>query len=179
MADSPADPIPASNKIFNVDNLGRIEKHVGFKNLAVVNAVPGAYYWTFFQFFGGGDELGRIRFSPLTAKGWNIGIIFEKKSQISVKDGFVRKEPTNKMLIQLKNKIKEQIKGYDISNIYMLDNVDKGGNLELKIPNKGGVRSMVLFTVPYSLTSGTISIMQENKKQTIGGITFALRSAKK
>ncbi len=176
VADSTADPIPAGNKIFNVDNLGVIEKHVGFKNLAVVDAVPGAYYWTLFQFFGG-EELGRIRFSPLTAKGWNIGIIFERNSQISVKDGFVRKEPTNKMLILLKKKIKKEIKEYDISNIYMLDNVNKGGNLELKISKKG-VRCMLLFIVPDLLTSGTISISQGNKKQTIGGTTFALRSAK-
>jgi hypothetical protein len=35
--DSPADPIPGANKIFNVAELVRNEKHVGLKDLSVVN----------------------------------------------------------------------------------------------------------------------------------------------
>jgi photosystem II stability/assembly factor-like uncharacterized protein len=35
--DSPADPIPGANKIFNIAELVRTEKHVGLKDLSVIN----------------------------------------------------------------------------------------------------------------------------------------------
>ena len=81
VVNSSDDPIPNANKLFDVDNLGVIEKHVGFKNLHVVNALPRTMYWTPFQFFGDPEVQHTVRISPSTVKGWSIGLIFQKGQQ--------------------------------------------------------------------------------------------------
>ena len=43
VADSPSDPIPASAKVFDTASLVTSEKHVGLKNLHVVNLLPNVF----------------------------------------------------------------------------------------------------------------------------------------
>lgn len=183
VVDSPDDPIPAANKVFNVDTLGVIEKHVGFKNLHVVNALPGTIYWTPFQFFGDPEVRHTVRISPLTVKKWSVGFMFQKNEHMNVDvNGVTIKEPTQAMLIALKKKLGSEIEKYDTSKVYMVDDTANGGTLAgMELP-KTGLQSMLLLVPPMdAVLDETMSISllhEDHNKDIVGGSTFVLRIIK-
>jgi photosystem II stability/assembly factor-like uncharacterized protein len=178
IVDCSDDPIPAGNKIFNVDQLGRIEKHTGFKNLHVVNAIPGTYYWTHFKFFGIEQNLAHILFTPSTAKGWDIGILFSKRhNEDIISDGMTLMEPTRSMLITLTKKIKEEINNYNTSRIFIVKDINKGGIIKNnKISTTGQDVMLLLIPKVSGSSDGIVTIIQQDQdNQITGGSTFVLR----
>jgi photosystem II stability/assembly factor-like uncharacterized protein len=181
VTDCAADPIPAAKKALNIGTLVNNEKHVCLKNLHVVNALPGARHWTPFWFFGDVELPHIIRISPVTARGWTIGLLLPKKTLQKLKlDGISIKKPTPAMISALKEKISGKIELYDLKSLHVLDLPAKGGIISgVSIP-KEGLCAMLLFAPQArAVTSGSVSIMQETKKKIIGGSTFILQPIKK
>src|SRR5207244_6951528 len=77
VTDCTADPIQAANKVLNIADLVSNEKHVGLKNLHVVNVPPGTNYCTSFQFFVNLELRHTITIPQSSARGWGGGLHFE------------------------------------------------------------------------------------------------------
>lgn len=179
IADCPDDPIQANNKVFSVDNLVPNEKHVGLKNLHVVDVPAGKTYWTAFKFFGNPELRHSFEISDLRSTGWTVGLIFEQNLKIgdAALKGIESKKPTMKMLNDLRTKIGNDIKRFDISKAYMLQKASQGGIMENLILPKEGVRAMLLFAPPARgvRAEGSVSIIQKANERVVGGSTFILR----
>jgi photosystem II stability/assembly factor-like uncharacterized protein len=178
ITDCPDDSIPVANKVFNIDNLVPNEKHVGLKNLHVVDAPPGTAYWTTFKFFGNPEIRHGIEISPLTASGWKMGIIFEKqikRDDLGLK-GIVAQKPTVDILAALRKRIGEETERFDVSKMYSLAKAAQGGKIEqLVLPNEGA-RVMLLLAPPARRAGeGSVSIIQRANGRIVGGSTFVLR----
>jgi hypothetical protein len=165
-----------------VNQLVHNEKHVGLKNLHVVNAIPGTFYWTPFQFFGRADLPQAVRFYPSTAGGRQVGIIFAANTQRALKlSGFKQTKPTAAMLSALKQRLGPAADKYDTSALYMLADLAKGGMLEdLTLPIEG-LQALLLFTaLKTAARGGTLVIEQvEDRKEMIGGSQFVLHALKR
>ena len=120
VVDSPADPIPAANKVFDVGVLVSTERRVGLKNLHVVNAPPKAPYTTKFQFFPGTLKMQSIRIEP-SAAGGRVGVILPKnavaKSQVR---GITVKKTLASELSALRLKLGTDVNKYDLTKLYAL-----------------------------------------------------------
>lgn len=172
------DPIPSANKVFDVNTLASMEKHVGLKNAFPI-VQPKAMYWTKFQFLGNPKLRYSITISTSRVKEWSIGLMFQKSKHMKLDvKGVTVKEPTQAMLFELKKKIGEEIKKYDTSKVYVVDDTAKGGTLAgIKLPEKE-LQSMLLFVPPNDTVSdGTVSIALLHEDQgIIGGSKFVLRT---
>ena len=182
IADCPDDPIPAANKVFDIDNLVPNETHVGLKNLHVVDVPPGTTNWTAFKFFGNPEIRHSIEISPLTASGWKVGIVFEKR--IMRKDlrldGIVFKKPTADILTALRKRIGAEAEGFDTSNVYSVAKAVQGGKIEQLVIPKEGARAMLLLAPPARRAKeGSVSIIQRANGRIVGGSTFVLRTKAK
>jgi hypothetical protein len=187
VADSLGDPIPGPNQVFDIGVLVPTEKHVGQKNLHVVNPTFTTYYWTSFMFITMKEQgdINDIVIPPSKANDWKLGIVFQKKNspQQPLLNGITAMNPTQDMLDSLKQKIGSAINDYDTGVIYMINNVDAGGSLtNVRIPPGGILKSMLLFIRPGDYTAeGKITIIQEQKEEegkrsrTLGGSTFVLK----
>jgi hypothetical protein len=166
------------------------EKHVGLKNLQIVNPIFTTLYWTSFTFNSTSQHVERgdtndIVIPRSKANGWKLGIIFQntEQPQQPVLNGVTAKSPNQEMLNSLRQKIGSAINDYNTSMIYMVDNVDVGGSLtNVRIPPEGRLKSMLLFIRPGEHTAeGKVTIIQEKKGEegkrstTLGGSTFVLK----
>src|SRR5262249_51534830 len=178
--DSPSNPIPPGNKIFNVDQLIRIEKHAGLKNLHVVNAPPGANYWTPFSFFSRTEKPQTIKVVNSTAGKWTLGLLFPKSVKEPTLTGVTRKKPTQAMLAALKARVGKEIDSLDTTRLFVVDDLKKGAMFAgVKVP-KGGLRALMLLVPPATAASdGQVAILQEEGGTVVGGSTFVLRTARK
>jgi photosystem II stability/assembly factor-like uncharacterized protein len=190
VADSLDDPIPGQNQVFDVGILVPTEKHVGLKNLHIVNPTFTTLYWTAFTFNSSsqhveGSEASNIIIPPSNANGWKLGIIFQRINppEQPVLNGITARNPTRDMINSLKQKIGSEINDYDTSVIYMINSIDRGGSLtNVRIPPGGRLKSMLLFIRPGEDTAeGKVTIIQEQKEEegkrstTLGGSTFVLK----
>jgi photosystem II stability/assembly factor-like uncharacterized protein len=179
--DSPADPIPAANKVFDVGVLVPREKHVGLKNLHIVNAPPTAPYWTKIRFFPGLTKLQSIHILPGSASVVNVGLILPKVTGVELQ-GITVKKPTPAQLTALRRKFGEQLGRYDLTRHYTLSSARKGGMLSgLAVP-KDGIEALLLMIGPKTGTF-QFSIVQEEPQREggvggariVGGSTFVVR----
>lgn len=193
--DSPANPIPAANKGFDVNNLVRTEKHVGLKNLHVVNAVAGASSWAPIEFHSTSEKVQTIKLLPSKLSG-EVGLLFPKTLQISrptaakkakkgaeplkLLEGIVVRKPSEAMLKVLKERLGEEAAKYDQTRLYAIENAEKGANLrDIRIARAGIKALLLLPPPPAGDGSIAISIVQEEGDQTVGGSTFVLRQARR
>ena len=192
----PANPIPAANKVFNVDQLVRNEKRVGLKNLFVVNAPPAASSWTTIEFFAEAQKNQAIRIVPSTAGGATIGILLPKTAQVAKPskagrakkgratavlqgEGIVVKKLSDASFKSLKDEIGDQVDKYDRNDLRVVESLEKGAKLtDIKVP-KTGLQALVLLTHPAKAgDTATFSIVQEDGEEVVGGCTFVLRAVK-
>jgi photosystem II stability/assembly factor-like uncharacterized protein len=204
--DCPANPIPAGNKIFNVDALVRNEKRVGLKNLHVVDVPPGAMSWASLDFFvtkaGAMTSIRVIGLSPSSS----VGLLLPKSVQpltgaaagpsskkaakkgatkitaVAIQpklDGFVLRKTSDQMIKSLRDRLPKEAENLDTTRLYSLDKEMKGGGRisEIKIP-KEGLRAAVLLTPPAQGETTTFSIVQEQDGEIVGGSTYVLRAVK-
>jgi hypothetical protein len=178
--DSPTDPIPAVNKVFSVDQLVPAEKHVGLKNLHVVNVPPGTMYWTAIGFYGSTELPQSIKFRARPVK-WQIGLILQKSAQTALElRGFTKRKPTVALLKALEQKAGKEIQRFDTTALYLLSGTEHGGELANLRLLKGGLQAMLLLIAPrVSGPDGTLEIVQEQQGVLLGGSTFILHTAKR
>jgi photosystem II stability/assembly factor-like uncharacterized protein len=176
--DSPTNPIPAMNKVFDVNTLVNSEKRVGLKNLHVVNAVPGTFYWTPFQLFGSTELRHNLRFSRLTAAQWGIGFLLERDVPQDLEfKGISRSQPTSEMLRALEQRLGTDLERFDTTTLFTVEGIRRGGTIVgLALPSNG-LQIMILLVPPSAnVRPGTLSIVQEVDQRIVGGSTFFLRT---
>ncbi|HEX8458587.1 MAG TPA: hypothetical protein VF656_14910 [Pyrinomonadaceae bacterium] len=201
---TPNDPIPPANKVFNVDQLVRIEKRVGLKNLQVVNIPPGTTLWTTLDFHAaqGVATTANIRVLGDNTGGGSLGFLLPKaaistsaaskggtkaskkgaaKGAPAVKfDNFVERKLSDQLIKSLKDRLPADASKFDLTRLYVLDTQQRGGGriAEVKIP-KGGLRAAVLLTAPTQTNDfNTYSVVQEENGEVVGGNTFVVRGVK-
>ncbi|MDX6530254.1 MAG: hypothetical protein QOH41_2544 [Blastocatellia bacterium] len=197
--DCPGDPIPAGNKIFDVDNLVRNEKRVGLKNLHVVNIPPSTTMWTTLDLFSLSGAANSIRAIGVGQSDGGVGFLLPKTAQPAASsksskkagtksaaaaaanlDGLVLKKPTDQMIKSLKELLPNDAANLDVTRLYDLDKGAKGGGVVsgIKIP-KAGLRVAVLLTAPSKADAAdTFSVVQEEDGKIVGGSTYVVRAAK-
>jgi hypothetical protein len=181
VTDCTADPIQAANKVLNIADLVSNEKRVGLRNLHVVNVPPGTSYWTSFQFFGNPELRHTINIPQSSARGWGLGLLFEKGTQKELQlAGVARIKPTDEEINTLKEKVGAEIERYDTTNLYTVKSLAKGASLAEVVIPKDGLHA-VLLLIPPSIdhSGGAISIVQTTDKVVVGGSTFILNQAKR
>jgi photosystem II stability/assembly factor-like uncharacterized protein len=178
--DTSDDPIPPASKIFHVDALVPNERRVGLKNLHVVNAVPGSFYWTPFRFHPVRLQRANIRVVPRPKSRWGVGLLFPQESQTELAfDGFEIRQLTAEMLAALQERIGLEIERYDTTRLYALKDPRRSGQLrDVRLPDEG-LAAMLLFMAPPQVRNeSAISIEQEEEQQIVGGNTFVVRTVR-
>jgi photosystem II stability/assembly factor-like uncharacterized protein len=194
--DCPANPIPAANKILNVDQLVRAEKRVGLKNLFVIDAPPGASAWQSLDLVAPSTKPQTLRVVPSEIKGGSLALLLPKASLVAAvsKTGSTRsKTAATATLLQgvtvkkapkhafksLGEKIGDQLTNYDRNALLELDDLKQGGLLaHVRVP-KSGLTAQVMVSAPASGgQSSTFSIVQEEDGEVVGGCTFVVRARK-
>jgi hypothetical protein len=105
---------------------------VGLKNLHIVNVPPGTAYWTPFRFFGDSSIRHEIEISTLTARGWKMGLVFDKQikpEELKLKS-ITSSKPTREVLSALRRRVGEEIERFDTSRIHFLEKAARGGRVE-------------------------------------------------
>ncbi len=198
--DSSSNPIPAANKIFDVNSLIRLEKRVGLKNLHVVNAPPGTFAFFTWSLFSASSKAQAIRVLPTKARGWSINLMMpktltvgapahpnaaskksSKKAAAAVAPlvAFTIKKPTAKMLQAFKGRFEEVLNDYDTTRLYNLKDLSAGGTISgLKVPKRGLQAIVVIEADAGAEKEATFDIIQQEGETIIGGNTFILRAAK-
>jgi hypothetical protein len=193
--DCPQDPIPAGNKIFNVDNLVRNEKRVALKNLHVVNIPPATTLWTTLDFFSLSGLTSGIKIVGTSASGGTVGFLLPKAAQPATTTagktskkgaavaaepgGLLRRKLTDQMIKSLKERLPDIAGKLDLTRLYTLDKGAKGGGISgVKIP-KAGLRAAVVLTAPTKAnTYDTFSVVQEEDGKVVGGSTYVIVASK-
>ncbi|MFI5178051.1 MAG: hypothetical protein ACHQO8_05795 [Vicinamibacterales bacterium] len=172
--DSPANPIPAASKVFDVGTLVPNEKRVGLKNLHIVDAPPGAGMSTILRFFGVVDKLHAIRLLPVELAGWQVGLLLPKK--FATPKGWTAKKPSAALTKDLKARFGDALSAFDTTTVYWLGADAKAGALDkVSVPAAG--LQLVLTVAPPSKgkASATVNVVQETDGRVVGGNTFVLR----
>ncbi|HEX8000642.1 MAG TPA: hypothetical protein VF528_19840 [Pyrinomonadaceae bacterium] len=202
--DCPQNPIPATSKIFNVDQLVRNEKRVGLKNLHVVNIPAGAMSWTTLDFNPTGTgKLSAIRVVGTGLEKGSLGFLLPESAQTTLSrslkktgkkkaakksadaaaasgpEGISVRRASEQMIKLLKEHLPDEAGKYDLTRLYTLEKGKGGGKLSgVKIP-KGGLRAAVVLTAPMRGTDfETFSVVQEEDGEIIGGSTYVIRPEK-
>src|SRR5687767_5020218 len=179
--DSPGNPIPEANKILNAGLLVTNEKRAGLKNLHIVNAKTGTTLGTAIEFYGATGNTATIRFVPGKLNGWTVGLMLPKSLQTGIAGnadakaaGWSLIKPSSATLKNLKERFgAAAIDEYDQSRVYTVEKADKGAVLaNLKIL-KAGLRAILVLTSPsIGKDPVSVSILQEEAGQLVGGNTF-------
>ena len=185
--DSPSNPIPEANKALNVGLLVTNEKRAGLKNLHVVNAKKGTTLGRALEFYGATGNNATVRFVPGKLNGWTVGLMLPRTLQTGIPGnaeakaaGWLLIKPSVATLKILKDRFgAAALDEYDQSRVYTVEKADKGAALtNLKIL-KAGLRAILVLTSPSSSKDPvSVSILQEENGQLVGGSTFVLRNKK-
>jgi photosystem II stability/assembly factor-like uncharacterized protein len=176
--DSASDPIPAGSRIFNVNLLVRNEKRVGLKNLHIVDPPPATGGWTMIDMNSLTTRGQTLRILPSSVRGWEFGLLLPKgmRSGTAKPEGVKLRKPTQTMLKQLEREIGEEVKKYDTTELLMVGDMTRGLSVPgLKIPKRGARLLLWIASPERSTGTATITIVQEDGKEIVGGNTFVLR----
>ena len=181
--DSPANPIPAGNKVFDIGTLVSNEKRVGLKNLHVVKTPPGTTTGLALGFYSASEKAQTIQVLPSKLGGWSLGLMFPKQSSrsgiVQTHEGWTLRKPADAILKKLKQRFGSDLEKYDTTVIYTLTNGQKGGKLVgIKTPKAGLNGLLVLGSPARAKGVPTFTVVQEEDGRVVGGNTFVLRARK-
>jgi photosystem II stability/assembly factor-like uncharacterized protein len=177
VVDCASDPIPAANKIFNVNTLVRQEKRVGLKNLHIINAPP-APFWTELTIYGLAEGRDVLRLNGLPG-GWLIGLLFPQKVADRLKvDRLKQATMTTAQLKALTAYLHREPTKTEVTAFYSLTDVGRGAEIS-NIPTiKDGFPLRLVVQANDTAQSGTVHLLQMAGETILGGNTFVLRSGK-
>ena len=194
--DSPDDPIPSANKIFNIGQLVKNEKRVALKNLHVVDVVPGLITYIPFHF-------NIIRAWPYRlyidwdrrSKYFNMGIVFPKDfvHQIIEQEGhrgFEISKLTRRQIDYVMeqwieqeykdaDKVKEYIEQLDLR--YLFIPTSKRAQFRFEARQEYTEVNCLMLAISRDETRSftKFSLVQQNAEKEIeGGSTFVFRNVK-
>jgi photosystem II stability/assembly factor-like uncharacterized protein len=175
--DSAQDPIPAANKIFDVDTLVRSEKHVGLKNLHVVDALAAKIGASIIGFATldlwplRRVEKPIIELRSLTAKSTMSFYASKDAPKLSGK-GITAAKPTTAQLTALRQALgARQVEEFDLTRLYRVD--PKTRALAAVVIPQRGFRLALMLTAAAS--TGRFQVVQTDGKMVFGGSNFVLR----
>jgi hypothetical protein len=182
VVDSPADPIPTASRVTDTFQLITSERHVGLRNLHVVDAGqqgPGPILAELLMRIGGRRDLLRI---PRLPAGWSAGLVLPERAAKGLKgEGFERVRLTKELRAALRAEQKrwEQTgRGKDpIFTSPVALAFERRGAAALSGLSAGrrGYTSFLTFQPGRRAAETTMTIMQESKSAVVGGNTFVLR----
>lgn len=180
VVDSPDDPIPAGNKVFNIGVLVQNEKRAGLKNLHVVDIPPGRIMPAMLRLAGNSRLRHAIQALPCNANGWRLGFLFPANTQKDLElAGVTRAKPTQPMLEALRKKLGVDFKKFDTTAVYLLKDIKRGGSLAGLRLSRGSLQAAVLLmSPPKTIPEGTLTLLQTAGQGVVGGSTYALRVTK-
>jgi hypothetical protein len=175
------DPITAANKMFQVPALVVNERHVGLKNLHVVNPPPA----------GGTDSLviqyqmrvlspeDVVRFVPSGLRNWNLGIVLPSKiAQAATTTVKPVKVPVA-LLKQVLAKGDRDGKAMTDSLLLQFNNAGRPVELTgMPASEKAFPSYLVLTRKQKNAAGGTLNVVQTRTKHVLGGNTFVIATAR-
>ena len=195
VVDSPQNPIPAANKIFDVDALVQNEQHVGLKNLHVVDPPPappsaplmGAAILDFHNWRKGRKQSIEIRRFDINS---NIGIVVPKAVKVPKaagepilfqptkgSRGIVVTKVSTATQAMIRNVIGKQAAQFDTTNMCSLAKNTPIGVLTDVVLPQNGVRVVVVLAGPTNAARPLkFQIVQRDGKAVVGGSDFVLRA---
>jgi hypothetical protein len=197
VADCAADPIPAAAKVLQVWDLVPNERHVGQKNLHVIDALPGTYIGTQLLFHGALKAPGTLRLVTAAKLPLGLGMLLPKpktkpktatargaKAAAAavagslVKRGFTVAKPPAAMIAALTSSV-PNLSAFDTSQIYQLEaGATEAALTGLTLP-AAGLQTLVVVTVPAGTAAGssTFTWLQQEAGRIVGGSTYVVRVA--
>jgi hypothetical protein len=185
--DSPADPIPAANKVFTIGTLISNEKRAALKNLTVVDPSPST--WLTIDFNAALSGVATIRVIGTGAA--TFGIALPKGAALPAVaaaakrraapggggsprlEGLAVKKASARHIERLKADLGGEADKFDTGR--MLFSSGKSGSLSgIKLP-KGGLRAAFLVN---ATEPATLTIVQEEDNQIVGGFTVVVADTK-
>jgi photosystem II stability/assembly factor-like uncharacterized protein len=193
--DSASDPIPAANKVLSIATLVNTERHVGLKNLHVIDPppTPGAILSLLRLYLRERDDLLRVHQS--LAHGWTVGVAFPHEVISQLKASNFIKTPIDAQLReQIEMKLRQHHDGRKYAGLPAHDDLAaffhpkeapyllrvepgrEGGVLSALPVRKNGVPIVLVFLAGNRLDVGSLTIVQETRERVVGGNTFVLRA---
>jgi hypothetical protein len=168
------DPIPPAHKVFDIATLVTQEKHVGLKNLHMIDALA-APYWSKIHISAGIKAADVLRLVP-PPKDWGVGFIVPSALQKQLKaTGIKSVAMTKRMLEALRKTIgAADAKLYDLKNVQVIDPSARFATLTNFLKTKG-FDLLLVFSPHKGAAQRTFTLIQESAQGVVGGNTFILR----
>ena len=180
IVDSAQDPIPAANKVFDVDTLVHNEKRVGLKNLHVVDAPPappGAMWMgmAILDFHAVRSRKGlSIDVLRLSANS-SIGFVAMKGSPRLAGAGIAVTKPSSGQLALLRQGLGKSLEKFDTARVYaMSKRLARTSISNLVVPKAGARFALLLGASGDKQTTAKFQILQRNGKTVVGGSDLVL-----
>lgn len=175
IVDSPSDPIPAANKVFNIGALVTQEKHVGLKNLHVITPPPGPY-WIELNIFGQARGRDTLQFKGIPP-GWSAGVLLPDKIAERLAFDGLREANMNKTQIKsLFAFLGREITAEELKRFFVLTEPEKGAEIG-KIPTlREGFPLRIVLQASDTARPGSFNLIQTEGETIIGGNTFVLQT---
>jgi photosystem II stability/assembly factor-like uncharacterized protein len=184
--DCASDPIPSANKVFDVGILIPTEKHVGLKNLHLIDSPPTPPPGGLFGIMNFYPKFGKeqtIQLVPHGKKPPRISLIFSKKA-IPAKpklSGLTATVPSKTMLNALAKKYGDkEIANFDTTTAFTLESSGRAGSLQTTSGDKA-IRAIVAIEGAVAGGGGAVfSVVQivampGLPNLVVGGSTFAMK----
>jgi photosystem II stability/assembly factor-like uncharacterized protein len=182
ICDSPADPIPAANKVFQVPALVPNERHAGLKNLHVVNPPPAdsvdSLVIQYHMRILSPEDV--VRFAPAGLRNWNLGIVMPSKIAQAAKTTVKPVKVPATLLKQVIAKGGREGEALKDSLLLQFQNTGKPVELTgLPASKKPFPAYLVLTRTQKSAPGGTLNIVQTGRGHVLGGNTFVIATPRK
>jgi hypothetical protein len=173
--DSLSDPIPAANKIFNVNNLVRQEKRVGLKNLHVINALA-APFWTELTIIGQAEGRDLLRLEGLPA-GWSLGLLLPAEIVSKLEFRGLKRATLNQTHTRtLETLLNRKVTAAESKQFFTVTEPRKGAEIARVPTVKGGFPLRLAWQANDAARAGKVTLLQVAGEVIIGGNTFVLKT---
>jgi len=179
--DCAADPLPSTAKVLDIWTLANNERRVGWKNVHIIDALPGLMAWSPLWFSGAAGKRFSLRFAPAELKGWQVGIVLPKVGTANLAlAGVTRKAPSARIKDSLRRALGDSIEQYDLSAVFTVSTIGRGAAITNLVMPKRGFRPVLMFAPSATIAPvrGAITVLQAGDgDRVIGGSTYVLHVA--
>ena len=196
--DSPDDPIPAASKVFDIAQLVTTEKHVGLKNLHLVNLLPTVFVPIKLYLFasGVGRQRYQVRLPGFVRAGIDVSMLFSRalskrvqrledlrgltSSAFSEKELAILQEHWLEREMRPEASWRQFLKAFDVTREYRVERTAEFVDVPLSIRPGGSEEIVLLARGPARggrLGDPVRVAVQQltSKGELVGGSTFVFR----
>jgi photosystem II stability/assembly factor-like uncharacterized protein len=177
ICDSPTDPVPVASKVFQIPALVVNERHVGLKNLHVVDPPPAdaadSLVIQYQMRVLSPEDI--VRFAATRLRDWNLGIVMPSKIARSVRTTVNPVKVPSPLLKQILAKGGKDAEAMKDSLLLQFKTTNKPVELTgLPASKKAFPAYLVLTRTKKKAAGGTLNIVQTAGKRLLGGNTFVI-----